>query len=449
MHRIVTLLFITAFAFNSFAAENEAVFLKYRKKAVLEKKVPDCNVYNIPLDNEIYKNTGPDFSDMRLLDPEGAIVPFELTRAAVTRRDTSFHVFSKMLSIKKNPESNSVEIVLEIKSDLKEIAILRINTRDENFEKTISVFTSDDSVNWILNTENARIFDYSGIADVSCSTVEIKPVLAKYFKVVVGNFTETEKAALSSKSRTLKGGKLSSETINSTELDRVIRIDSIDLRYIFMRSYDLICEYPVSVKSIVNKDKETVITLESDRQPFTSFTIISDSPGFVRQASVDIPDDDNKYSCIGSEKIFCADTPGSRKNTTKVAFGERRCREYRIRIANAENPPLENIRIKAEGPQYQLTLLASARQGPFYVCYGGELDAPSYDVKDVLRMLKQKLPASFSLGPEEANPGYRKPVLYGAGPLGKYLFYGGVLLMVVALGIVLAFYFRKVEAASE
>lgn len=449
MHRIVTTLFITAFALNSFAIENEAAFLKYRKKAVLEKKVPDCNVYNIPVDNEVYKNTGSGFSDIRLLDADGAIVPFELTRAVEKIRDTSTHFCPKMLSIKKNPQNNSVEIILENQSIRHEIAVIEINTHDKNFDKTITVFTSDDPKVWTLNTENAKIFDYSGIADVSCSTVEIKPVLAKYFKVIVGNFTETERSAFSARSRTLKDGKLSSETINSTELDRTIRIDSIGLQYFFMRSDDLIREYPVSVKSIVSKNKETVITLESGRQPLKSFTIISDSPAFVRHASVDIPGEDNEYYCIGSGKIFSVDTPDGRKSMTKVAFGERRCREYRIRIANAENPPLQNIRIKAEGPQYQLTALASAGQGPFYVCYGGELEAPSYDVKEVMGMLEQKLPASFSLGAEEANSEYRKPVLSGANPFGKYLFYGGVLLMVAALGIVLAFYFRKIEAASE
>lgn len=449
MRGTIIVFLLLAFSVSSFAIENEAAFLKFRKKAVLEKKVPGCNVYNIVLDDEIYKSASPGFSDLRLTDSEGRIVPFALTKAVEKRRDTSSPVFSKMRSIRKDPENNSVEIVLENYSKHNEIAVIEINTRDKNFEKTITVFSGDDSEHWTLNTENARIFDYSAIADVSCFSVEIKPVRAKYFKVLIGKFTETERSTISTRSRTLKNGKLSSDTIKITESDRSIRIDSIGLRYFFMSPRKRTREYPLSVKSIVNKDKETVISLETDLQPLTSFSVLSDSPDFVRNASVDIPGEDNKYYCIGSGKIFSADTPDGRKNQTSLSFRERRSREFRIRIANAGNPPLENIRIKAEGHQYQLTLPASAGQGPFYLCYGGEFEAPSYDVGEVLEMLEQWVPAFFALEKQENNPECRKLSLPVSWHLGKYFFYAGVLLLVAVLCFVLAIYFKKIEASME
>ena len=134
---------------------------------------------------------------------------------------------------------------------------------------------------------------------------------------------------------------------------------------------------------------------------------------------------------------------------TKLDFGETKNGEYRITISNAENHPLENIRIKAGGPQYVVRLLSDSGSGPFNICYGGELEAPDYDVKDVLGMLDNQIPASLSLGKEEINPDYKKAPFAGSGLLGKYLFYSGMAIMVLLLGITLAFHVRKIENNNE
>ena len=452
MYRLIILAALTL-SVNIFAAGNEAAFLKFQKKAVLEKQIPGCNVYNIPLDSEIYKSASPGQSDIRVTNSEGEIVPFEIAKL-VCQREESRNVrrSSTICSMKKNDTDNCIEIILENKSPEKEISGLKINSSDKNFEKNITVFSGNDRKNWALNIENVKIFDYSRIVDLASNEVKIVPVKAKYFKVVIGNFTENEESSISTRTRIFENGEMSSESVKNNELRRIIHIDNVEIFGTESKTYDSqiqFSDYPVSIKIIENKNKETEITVKTNKQPLTSFTLSTDTSSFVRYATLEVRQNDNSYARIGSAKIFSVNTPNGKKSMTKLDFGETKNGEYRITISNAENHPLENIRIKARGPQYVVRLLSDSGPSPFNICYGGELETPDYDVKDVLGMQDKQVPAYFRLGKEEINPDYRKAPFADSGWLGKYLFYGGILTMIAGLGTPLAFYIKKIEAGNE
>ena len=169
---------------------------RYRKELALLDSLPsDVGVFI--LDGDIYSGTQGDLSDIRLAGRDLREVPY-LIRLA-TRTDTvtvRYPIGLETIDFKEGPE-NSVTIIISRKATDSIPDELEIRTPNVNFEKSISVYGSNDRAAWRALAVGQPIFDYSRYIDVRNTSVTLKGQAFSYYKVVIGNAIEVKRSPFS------------------------------------------------------------------------------------------------------------------------------------------------------------------------------------------------------------------------------------------------------------
>jgi len=436
-------------------------FLLY-KQIIAPKNIKN-EVGAIVLDSQIYRNTDNAFANLRIYDSKNKEVPFVIRKMrGQEKASTEESIAMKILSLEELPE-NRLSITLERdneKNKQKETLLpsdVIIKTSNHNFEKTVSVFGSNDKEQWQLLCENQPIFDYSRFIDLRNTSVSFEKKQFKYYKLVIDNLAQALVSSFSQIFTKYAQGKVKEEYSGFMRDEGVLRIEQLVFlskqeKAVFgemeMAPYAL----EIAAAQINEKDKTSDIYLNSKQEPLTRMLFDISSKNFKRKIIVEADNSlDSKANWIrlGSGEVFDISAGDFHKQNLKIdlAHKENRYKQYRVRIFNYDNPPIEVNSVQAEGAVYQLVFFHN-NQTELKVYYGGSgVKSPEYDISSVLAEIPLGTEERWQVGAERANESATPKQKALISP--KQLLIIALSLMVIVLGALIALSVKKVDEINK
>ncbi|MGE0464124.1 MAG: DUF3999 family protein [Vicinamibacterales bacterium] len=332
----------------------------------------------VPVPPEVQARSQPDLRDLRLVDADGREAPFIVHEDNARRAERRWT--GRLDEARQERRRDSAWTV-----DLGEIVSfnrLELDIPSTAFSKRLAVETSVDGAAWEVAGTDFLAFDRIWQAqNVHDTTLDVGARQARFVRLVAD---DTRSRPISLRGVTavqaddLPGATWSAEV-------RLERIGSGDGR----------TRYRVPV---------------ADGHPVRRLAIDADDPGFARGVTVFERRGDEERA-IGSGLVYrlrlpdeTADPDGLEIGVTRASGGA-----LVVEIADGDNPPLENPRVRLSGPRTLLVASTTAHALTLY--YGNSVTRPAvYDLEQ-LRTALAVLPTYplASLGPEAENPRFRQP----------------------------------------
>lgn len=403
----------------------------------------------VVLDADIYDHTLKGYNDVRVIDANKNEVPCVIKLVEGSRLDETAYQEAKAKILKLDkPSEDRIEIVFRTQREYASFPLnmVKILTREKNFEKRITLSGSNDMKNWTVIKSNIAIFDYSRIIDFRNSEIEVKGANWKYYKLVIDNFAELKEAPgysmLVSKD---KDGAESSE-IKKFYRRSNFKIDGISLycqNAVVKSTGPAQVRYPVKVDKTYIKDNCTCIEISASKAPLTEFKLGSSSDNYSRRVEVFEVISDGEKRFLSSGQIRSFRLPGLTRHENSVSFAETRTGKYLLRIVNNDSPPLRDVSVSASGHSYRVEFINNNLSTSLTFYYGGEnIYRPVYDIDEVMREIIKPSYCFYKLGEAEDNPEYQGPVIVRQY---KWLVWVGIGLLAAVLSWLLAINMKKLS----
>ncbi|MCP3967782.1 MAG: hypothetical protein GY750_00475 [Lentisphaerae bacterium] len=425
-------------------------------KAELTARAVSHPFYAAVFTSEMYKFLNDSYTNLRIYDSKGQQVPYVVRPVMKNALVTSSKTYiARIKSLSRLGDSKSIiELVVSgPKQKNREVFIVKrimIDTPLKNFEKTITVFGSNDCKSWKTLVAEAKIYDYSSIVNLRNTVINIPASQWDFYKLKIVNFSEVK--AMPGFNRLIKKNSSTNNQSVATQsfyrrvdfkvsnitLEAQASVDRVDRRLTSWK--------PAFVDAQQKTGKSDVFEIYTSQEPLVAVKVKTNSVNFARYCKLEYVDESGKSHNISGKKIFSYDLPGIIQHDLTLRFNEQQHEHYRLMIENKDNLPLENISFKLESNNYQAVLLGKGVSMPLQLYFGGKnIPAPDYDVDDILAKVKSpeftrlKLDAAISnTSFDQALGGskkYRKLIMYGA--------FGAVVLVLV---VILALSLKKVES---
>lgn len=378
---------------------------KHRKVLTAADSLPsDVGVF--ALDDDVYRETAPDLADLRLFGPDGREVPY-LARLA-TRTDTvtlRYPIELRTIDFKELPDNSITFIVRREQTDSIPDE-LEIVTPAANFEKSVSVYGSEDRLAWRALADQRPIFDYSRYLDVRNTTVPLKGAACTYYKVVIGNALEVKRSLFTQivNETGNKRGVRYESFVQNAEPFRIEQTTFRAVKSAVRAANPLPTGYALPVIGALTDttEKATLIYCRSQRQPINEISLVTTSRIFRRQVEVAGTDDTTRkgsWTPLATGIIYRLKIGAWQQEGRSIPLGgSHRYLRYRLRIANEDNPPIEVTGISARGDVHQVYFFRNQAE-TLMVYYGGEaVKPPRYDVAALLAGIPQVESSPWRLG---------------------------------------------------
>ena len=364
----------------------------------------------VPLDSDVYAATQFGLPDLRILDDKNAEVAFITRKATVKRSRTERRQWTVANPTVRPLEDNALEITFELDPQLHDQPDgLRLVSPRANFEHRVQVFSSANGQDWTPLTDDGLIFDYERFMDARNDTIALPATDHRHFRILIENVTDEQQSQLMELTRRFEGDEQSNRSERVTVDRRPFRIDRIELWAEVVRR-DVLSEretsYPLANFAVTEDadTKQTIVTLDSRREPLTELTIETADRNFSRAARVEIEEERQGKSTwrpIASGNLSRLDFRTLQRSQLTLSFGESRAARYRIVIENRDSPPLKVTGVTARGHVYEAVFLA-APDRKYRVAYENRsLGAPSYDTAALAASLSEGFePVAATLGDE-------------------------------------------------
>ncbi len=365
----------------------------------------------ITLDDPIYAATRNDFSDLRLLDSDNSQVPFLLRTAAESRFETQRSAVPVTQQSAKPLPDGGLEITLAIPDDSPPISGVRILSPLRDFEHRVSVFASDGDQGWTLLADDGMIFDYSRFIDMRNEEVAFAETPAKRLRLVIDDVTDQQESRLLQLGQVFRAGEEGEESERTERVTierRPFRVNRLECWS--EKSQQKIVEVlrtPFAVKTFrVSHDdesRETLVEIETLRQPLTRLEIETPSRNFSRMARVEVPQtvtNQTRWRTLARASLSHLDFKDLQRSEVGIAFPESRHDQYRLVIENGDSPALEITGVTAEGTVREMVFLEPS--GATKLVYGSsDAKGPSYDTAAIVTLLARGFePREVTLGRE-------------------------------------------------
>ena len=444
---------LLAFALPGSAAEPST--FRFSKK-IDQGSVQEESILAVVFDSDVYAATRLGFPDLRIFDAHDAEVPFLMEKVTEPRtRVVRTACGSEAVSLRE--QDDGLDVIVRLDARAPAADGLNIVTPLTDFERRVSVFGSNDGIEWTPLVSGGLVFDYSRYMDISNHEIRLPENDYRQFRVSIAGIADTRESPFLDLTRTYRDGGETERVERTVRQRRPFRIDRIEFWHensekVFQ--YDRKVDYDVA-DFHVEEDaarKQTVIRITTRREPLTEFTLKTSSRNFSRAAEVQTPVTHGvrtEWVGVGRGTVSLVDFGGYRKQALGLSFPERRETDYRIVIHNKDNPPLAITGVQPRGNVYQAVFLAD-ENNTYRLGYGSEeIDRPEYDAAVVLTPLRQgRTPSEGRLGPEVGNPAAGEfPAFTLQRLLNNGLFLGAsAVVLVVVLGWAL---FRAARRINE
>jgi hypothetical protein len=333
-------------------------------------------------------------------------------------------------------------------------SVLVLQSEQKNYEKLVSVQSSDDRQSWVPLVERQPVYDYSKYLDLRHDRVRITPDTRRYYRVEVSNIMEEHLSPLIQIARETRDGELVSRIENTSlrrEDFRIDRVGLIERRETWTDTEARLREYTVEGLSVTHdaEHRTTVAEFRTRNVPLRELRFDVANTYFSRGVVVEgHPRAEGSRGWMRLAAGALQRIPGSEPDNGRVVKLRRACRyrRYRATIHNMDSPPLEVEAVTAKGEVQESVFLCRPGEA-YHVVYGAvDARAPRYDIERVIRGVKQEAMDAYTLGSEQAHTLFRRPGFAWLRS-GKALLVPAVILMVFVLVWLIARSARHVDAS--
>jgi hypothetical protein len=302
-------------------------------------------------DGPMYEHSDLAFRDLRVLDAEGRQVPW---RTRFERGNANLRA-ARLLDA--GTEGRAAVALL----DFGPVRVVRerisLSLPQRPFVGRAEVYGSDDRTSFTKLSSTA-IYDVRGARRAVSTTVVFPPSDFRYYRIRATGV------------KTILGAR--AEAVRRAA-EPVVRPATIVVR---------------------QRPRRTVVDadLHYRRIPVQEIRFASSTPAFDRPVEIEGSNDGRTYFVVGGGRLYRF---GARGQTTVPLAS--RFRYVRIRIDNGDDEPLRDLRVTLRASRDSI-LLASGREPPYRVFYGGPPVAPEYDFAE--QPLPRGEPQHVALGPE-------------------------------------------------
>jgi hypothetical protein len=399
------------------------------------------------LDSDVYAATREGLPDIRIFSNDGSPdrtqVSYLLRKVVDTKSETTRDYWAARTRSVRPLEDGGLEITIRLEPEDRQPDGLRIVTPLHNFEQRVRIFNSVDGDDWQPVGEEGLIFDYSQYMDFGNDDVSFPASDRRNFRIVIDDVTQEQESQLMTLTRQLRGGDEIRREERTTINRRPFHIE----RILFWRDTvkeqstgDRKVGYPVAGFHVENDvdAQQSIITVDSHREPLTSFQLVTDSNNFSRRAAVEIEISrgiESTWRSIGTANLSRLDFRNLQREHLTINFPETRQTKYRIVIENRGSPPLAVTGLEAEGNEYQTVFLATVPQQTYEMTYGSETaEQPDYDTAAISASLAEGYqPTLVTLGKQVDTPGAGQPAAFSLSQIvTDPLVLGGIVVLLVA-----------------
>lgn len=397
----------------------------------------------VPLDADIYAATGGQWEDLRILNSDGKAIPYLLekqTKKQIRTRRTTWP--GRDVSVQPL-EDVGLEIRLRLNDDDPHAAGITLMTPLRNFEQRVQVFGTVDGKADQPLVSDVVIFDYSQYMDVSRREIPLPINTSREFRIVVGALTADQESQLLALTRSLRGDKANERHERTTIQRRPFRIDRIQFwdEASYLSPQEAVATgWPIAGITVTEDagKQQTVVEVQTRREPLVKFRLQTSSRNFSRQAVVQVPETTGVKTIwrdVGRGSVSQFEFRDLQEEKLEIKFPEQRHETWRIVIDNHDSPPLQIDGVSAEGHRYQLVYLAAANETHqiHYGTAGNHVnDPPLYDVAAINAVLQEGVvPISATLGASVALA--EVPAASLRQLINNPMILGGVICLLVAL----------------
>ena len=351
----------------------------------------------VSLDEAVYAASDTSFHDLRLLDQTGTETPYLLQKIA-ERKTVTQHmpIRSKTKTLQKSGEEG-IEIRLELDKKAETADGLTVVTNQRDFEYALQIFGSDDARHWQLLVDNGLIYDYSRFMNFSSRDIALPANTFRHFRIIIAKPVQSRAGELMLLTQTREGGEALKRSEQIALHQRPLHIERIDFWQSKTDAFpeaEQSFDYPISKFTVTQdtKQKTTQVDIEANQLPLNGFKVTFSTPNFSRQADLRVPSSRGTASSmltIAHTRLEALHFQDLSLDNTTVSFPEQRQKNYRLVIADQDNPPLAIESITGIGPRYQLVFLSQPGQS-YQLKYGAaKAVAPRYEVAAIEALLRR------------------------------------------------------------
>ncbi|MEN6405250.1 MAG: DUF3999 family protein [Thermoguttaceae bacterium] len=458
MRTIAAMVAYVAIGATAMASDDTAAFRYWRVIDRGDSTAED--IVALRLDSPIYAATRDGLPDLRVFDDHNVATPYQVEPSVEYFKEKSREPFS--IEVRSLHETDgAIELLVQRPPKSPSADGFHFSTPQNDFERKVRVFGSNDGVEWTPLVTDAMLFDYARFMDVDNLDVPLPANHFRRFKIVVETVTDQRQSPYKELTRTFHGPRESQRVEQTTVERRTFRIDRITAWHtatqqrVRRQKISVYAAAAIEVQQDAKK-KRTVVQVSTHREPLTSLTLQTTDRNFSRRATVEAMETDGtttRWTQIGDAVVSSFRFHSYQRDQLTVRFPENRRARYRLVIHNEDNPPLDVRGVTPEGPDYRVAFLAkpSMRYRMFYDSKTAK--APKYDAAEVLAALRHgdDRPTTATLGPQTENASFVESAdAASGGPLNNWGFLGAAIaLMVAALAWVLFRAGRRLEQFSE
>jgi hypothetical protein len=410
------------------------------------------------LDSDIYNNSTAEFSNIRLLNEKKLEVPYQLRILSLNSTDTvkkSCELISKQV---KSVAGNKTAIIYKRSESSPKPTELIVETPLTNFEKSISIYGSNDTNSWVTLALNKPIFDYSQLIDIRNTNVSFPhSSIFTYYKLVINNVNELKYSTLS---RVVFESNKNTQTKKLTEFiqqQELFRLDGVVFFCYTTIEGDATPRkqsYPLSIQKIETDSLSKIsrLYLLSSNEPIHRISLSTSDMNFSRRITIEGTNDSVKlpqWRYLTSADICNINIAEFNRKNLDISLGRAyRFRRYRLSIENNDNQPLHITSAVATGIIHEMLFLQSGIKS-LALYYGADsVKPPIYDLSNILDQAKTVRSTPWKCGPQTAtryalsNPA--KPIDYT-----KYFLTGSLFIMAIVLIGILITTVRKFESSDK
>jgi len=332
----------------------------------------------VPLDSHFFQFTRPGRPDVRLRSEKGQAVGFVI-RAANERKDLTIRSsWTGTQSAARVDTAIGLQVELVLRDKDPEPTGIRIITPLRDFKHQVHAESSADGTTWTPTGDATVIFDYSRYVDARNDRIPISASGHRHFRITIDDITAEQQSQLMELNRRLRGGEETDRTETSAIVRVPFRIDRVEFYHDEVKvesGQRRKISYPADhVKVSANeKDHQTIVTFDSERNPITEIKILTGVDNFSRAAIVEAEmEDENgttRWQKITSGTLTRFNVGAIQREDLTLSIREVGAARYRVIIDNRDSPDLAIKGVELTGPQYELIFLVS-HPGTMQLEYG-------------------------------------------------------------------------------
>lgn len=388
------------------AAVDPAAFA-WRKEVVIPAASPAPAAWTIPIDDEMYRHTREDLSDLRIADAAGRQIPYAVCLTGIETTPVYEPVPGKIVAFRRIAAENAAEIDYELAEPKDSVGRLELaSPADRNFEKQVRLTFDDGGAAEVL-----AFFNHARNLDFRSGQWDFAPRRARRITIRIAPFAETRAEAR----QVLHEGRqdtFTESTLTTGELvlDRIAFFTVTNA----VRPKAAYRTLPLAELSRTSGGV-TRVSLDIGGRRLHAIRVVTSTKNYRRFAD---------FRAIRGEEGCWAFLNGEMQLDSAAREGNRyllpedfRADRVEAEIHNGDDPELADLAFEGEFTQEALLLDAAAvAPGTLTILYGdADLPAPEYDIRRQLGEFYGRPWTALAASPEIANAA--EPVLRGWKPV--------------------------------